>query len=184
MGIEDFASSIPVFFTIDLWLLNERLFFLYVLWRPKYQRPGTRKVHCFLRTSPALIACENKFSPIRQHELSARSLFTSCLLGNIPQSNEPCHSSLSYVFRVLWNSFSYPRDACITSSQTVFAFGELWPHSLCNLQVNLRYARLHKLSHYFRKTYGLSLCPLTVPEVFRSYRCLQKLPLLAKRGCP
>ncbi len=54
MGIEDFVSSIPVFFTIDLWLLNERLFFLYVLWRPKYQRPGTRKVQ------------------------SARSLFTSC----------------------------------------------------------------------------------------------------------
>ena len=93
-------------------------------------------------------------------------------MGNILQSNEPCPSSLSYVFRVLWNSFSYPRDACITSSQTVFAFGELWPHSLCNLQVNLRYARLHKLSHYSRKTYGLSLCPLTVPEVFRSYQCL------------
>ena len=65
LGIEENFSSIPVFFTIDLWLLNERLFFLYVLWRPKYQRPGTRKVHCFLRTSPALIACENKFSPIR-----------------------------------------------------------------------------------------------------------------------
>ena len=95
----------------------------------------------------------------RHTESAVGSFFVHKLpMGNIPQSNEPCHSSLSYVFRVLWNSFSYPRDACITSSQTIFAFGELWPHSLCNLQVNLRYARLHKLSHYFRKTYGLSLC--------------------------
>ena len=114
-----------------------------------------------------------KVPKARHAESAVGSFFVHKLpKGNIPQSNEPCHSSLSYVFRVLWNSFSYPRDACITHSQTVFAFGELWPHSLCNLQVNLRYARLHKLSHYSRKTYGLSLCPLTVPEVFRSYQCL------------
>ena len=85
-------------------------------------------------------------------------------------------------FWVLRNSFSYPRPACITNSQTVFAFGELWPHSLCNLQVNLRYARLHKLSHYSRKTYGLSLCPLTVPEVFRSYQCLRFYCLFIRKG--
>ena len=51
-------------------------------------------------------------------------------------------------FWALRNSFSYPCSACITHSQTVFAFGELWLHTLCNLQVNLRYARLHKLSRF------------------------------------
>ena len=124
-----------------------------------------------------------KVPKARHAESAGGSFFVHKLpKGNIPQSNEPCHSSLSYVFRVLWNSFSYPRAACITSSQTVFAFGELWPHSLCNLQVNLRYARLHKLSHFFRKTYGLSLCPLTVPEVFRSYQCLRFCCLFIRKG--
>ena len=133
MGIEDFVSSIPVFLPLIFLAIRMAVF-----------------SKCTLAP---------KVPKARHTESAVGSFFVHKLpIGNIPQSNEPCPSSLSYVFRVLWNSFSYPRDACITSSQTVFAFGELWPHSLCNLQVNLRYARLHKLSHYFRKTYGLSLC--------------------------
>ena len=54
----------------------------------------------------------------------------------------------------------------ITNTQTVIAFGELWLHSLCNLQVNLRYARLHKPSHLIRKIDGLSAVMLTVPVEF------------------
>ena len=79
---------------------------------------------------------------------------------------QPCRSSLSSVFRVLRNSFSYPHFVRITNTQTVIAFGELWLHSLCNLQVNLRYARLHKPSHLIRKTDGLSAVMLTVPVEF------------------
>ena len=56
------------------------------------------------------------------HGKSSRLVLCSQVAhGNILQSNEPCRSSLSYVFRVLWNSFSYPRYACITHSQTVLA---------------------------------------------------------------
>ena len=63
-----------------------------------------------------------KVPKARHAESAVGSFFVHKLpMGNIPQSNEPCHSSLSYVFRVLWNSFSYPRAACITSSQTVLA---------------------------------------------------------------
>ncbi|MBR5848874.1 MAG: hypothetical protein IKY69_05330, partial [Bacteroidaceae bacterium] len=35
---------------------------------------------------------------------------------------------------------------------------------------------------YSRKTYGLSLCPLTVPEVFRSYQCLRFCCLFIRKG--
>ena len=69
----------------------------------------------------------------RHTESAVGSFFVHKLpIGNIPQSNEPCHSSLSYVFRVLWNSFSYPRDAWITSSQTVLA---LYPKNIRALTV-------------------------------------------------
>ena len=89
-----------------------------------------------------------KVPKARHTESAVGSFFVHKLpMGNIPQSNEPCHSSLSYVFRVLWNSFSYPRDACITSSQTVLA---LFPKNIRALTVPF----------------------ITVPEVFRSYRCL------------
>jgi hypothetical protein len=118
MGIEDFVSSIPVFFTIDLWLLFIRTFCA----DKKYQK--ALRMDAFLTPNEA------------------------------------------DDFWVLRNSFSYPRPACITNSQTVFAFGELWPHSLCNLQVNLRYARLHKPSRLIRKTDGLSAVMLTVPVEF------------------
>ena len=89
--------------------------------------------------------------PLRQHSLVG---------------GEPCRSSLFVSFRVLRNSFSYPHFVRITNTQTVIAFGELWLHSLCNLQVNLRYARLHKPSHLIRKTDGLSAVMLTVPVEF------------------
>ena len=63
-----------------------------------------------------------KVPKARHTESAVGSFFVHKLpKGNIPQSNEPCHSSLSSVFRVLRNSFSYPRDACITHSQTVLA---------------------------------------------------------------
>ena len=63
-----------------------------------------------------------KVPKARHTESAVGSFFVHKLpIGNIPQSNEPCPSSLSYVFRVLWNSFTYPRAACITSSQTVLA---------------------------------------------------------------
>ena len=58
MGIEDFQSlylrSILPLFAVAI---SKGVIFYYVLWRPKYQSPGTRK------------------------EQSSRSLFTSCLLG-------------------------------------------------------------------------------------------------------
>ena len=74
-----------------------------------------------------------KVPKARHTESAVGSFFVHKLpKGNIPQSNEPCHSSLSYVFRVLWNSFSYPRDACITSSQTVLA---LFPKNIRALTV-------------------------------------------------
>ena len=74
-----------------------------------------------------------KVPKARHAESAVGSFFVHKLpIGNIPQSNEPCHSSLSYVFRVLWNSFSYPRDACITSSQTVLA---LYPKNIRALTV-------------------------------------------------
>ena len=70
----------------------------------------------------------------RHTESAVGSFFVHKLpVGNIPQSNEPCPSSLSYVFRVLWNSFSYPRDACITSSQTILA---LYPKNIRALTVH------------------------------------------------
>ena len=63
-----------------------------------------------------------KVPKARHTERAVGSFFVHKLLkSNILQSNEPCHSSLSAVFRVLRNSFSYPRDACITHSQTVLA---------------------------------------------------------------
>ena len=87
--------------------------------------------------------------------------------GNILQSVASLVARVfSSVFRVLRNSFSYPHFVRITNTQTVIAFGELWLHSLCNLQVNLRYARLHKPSHLIRKTDGLSAVMLTVPVEF------------------
>ena len=87
--------------------------------------------------------------------------------GNILQSVASLVARVfSSVFRVLRNSFSYPHFVRITNTQTVIAFGELWLHSLCNLQVNLRYARLHKPSHLIRKTDGLSTVMLTVPVEF------------------
>ena len=74
-----------------------------------------------------------KVPKARHTESAVGSFFVHKLpIGNIPQSYEPCHSSLSYVFRVLWNSFSYPRDACITSSQTVLA---LFPKNIRALTV-------------------------------------------------
>ena len=74
-----------------------------------------------------------KVPKTRHTESAVGSFFVHKLpIGNIPQSNEPCHSSLSYVFRVLWNSFSYPRAACITSSQTVLA---LYPKNIRALTV-------------------------------------------------
>ena len=74
-----------------------------------------------------------KVPKARHTESAVGSFFVHKLpIGNIPQSNEPCPSSLSYVFRVLWNSFSYPRDACITSSQTVLA---LYPKNIRALTV-------------------------------------------------
>ena len=75
-----------------------------------------------------------KVPKARHTESAVGSFFVHKLpMGNIPQSNEPCHSSLSYVFRVLWNSFSYPRDACITSSQTILA---LYPKNIRALTVH------------------------------------------------
>ena len=74
-----------------------------------------------------------KVPKARHTESAVGSFFVHKLpKGNIPQSNEPCHSSLSSVFRVLRNSFSYPRDACITSSQTVLA---LFPKNIRALTV-------------------------------------------------
>ena len=64
----------------------------------------------------------HKEAKARHTESSVGSFFVHKLpKGNIPQSNEPCRSSLSSVFRALRNSFSYPRYACITHSQTVLA---------------------------------------------------------------
>ena len=84
-------------------------------------------------------------------------------MGNIPQSNEPCHSSLSYVFRVLWNSFSYPRDACITHSQTVLALN---PKNIRALTV------LFNGAGWFLKLLLLS--------IFHSKRLLSKTTALSK----
>ena len=104
-----------------------------------------------------------------RHTVRIRRLFLCsevALWQHSSVGGEPCRSSLSSVFRVLRNSFSYPHFVRITHTQTVIAFGELWLHSLCNLQVNLRYARLHKPSHLIRKTDGLSAVMLTVPVEF------------------
>ena len=38
---------------------------------------------------------------------------------------------------------------CNCNLQSLFFYYVLWLHSHCNLQVNLRYARLYKLSHLF-----------------------------------
>jgi hypothetical protein len=71
MGIEDFVSSIPVFFTIGFWLLFIRTFCA----DKKYQK--ALRMDAFLTPNEA------------------------------------------DDFWVLRNSFSYPRPACITNSQTV-----------------------------------------------------------------
>ena len=106
-------------------------------------------------------------APAHGTHQAALPLFRSCLYGNILQSVASLVARVfSSVFRVLRNSFSYPHFVRITNTQTVIAFGELWLHSLCNLQVNLRYARLHKPSHLIRKTDGLSAVMLTVPVEF------------------
>ena len=106
-------------------------------------------------------------TPAHGTHQAALPLFRSCLCGNILQSVASLVArAFSSVFRVLRNSFSYPHFVCITHTQTVIAFGELWLHSLCNLQVYLRYARLHKPSHLIRKTDGLSAVMLTVPVEF------------------
>ena len=82
MTIEDFQSlylrSILPLFVIANY---EGCIFYYVLWRPKYQSPGTRKEHCLRRTLAALVVNESKLPLTRLHKLSSRSLFTSCLLG-------------------------------------------------------------------------------------------------------
>ena len=84
-------------------------------------------------------------APAHGTHQAALPLFRSCLCGNILQSVASLVArAFSSVFRVLRNSFSYPHFVCITHTQTVIAFGELWLHSLCNLQVNLRYAHWHK----------------------------------------
>ena len=80
---------------------------------------------------------------------------------------EPCRSSLFVSFSGAAELVQLSALCVrITNTQTVIAFGELWLHSLCNLQVNLRYARLHKPSHLIRKTDGLSTVMLTVPVEF------------------
>ena len=56
MGVEEIASlSLQFLLPLFAVAISEGIIFYYVLWRPKYQSPGTRKVQ------------------------SARSLFTSCL---------------------------------------------------------------------------------------------------------
>ena len=67
-----------------------------------------------------LSSLSHKEAKARHTERSVVSFFVHKLpKGNIPQSNEPCHSSLSYVFRALRNSLGYPHYVRITHVQTV-----------------------------------------------------------------
>ena len=84
MGIEDFISSIPVFFTIGFWLQFIRTFCA----DKKYQK--ALRMDAFLTPNEA------------------------------------------DDFWVLRNSFSYPRPACITNSQTVLT---LFPKNIRALTV-------------------------------------------------
>ena len=124
MVIEDFIFV--VYFTLNCSCCLQGWFFYSLLLPGKRSKsPGTR-------------------------DASGGSAFVQKLpCGNILQSVASLVARVfSSVFRVLRNSFSYPHFVRITHTQTVIAFGELWLHSLCNLQVNLRYARLHKLSRF------------------------------------
>ena len=102
-----------------------------------------------LLSIPFFCLAKEAKAPAHGTHQAALPLFRSCLCGNILQSVASLVARVfSSVFRVLRNSFSYPHFVRITNTQTVIAFGELWLHSLYNLQVNLRYARLHKLSSF------------------------------------
>ena len=166
MTIEDFQSlylrSILPLFVIANY---EGCIFYYVLWRPKYQSPGTRKEHCLRRTLAALVVNESKLPLTRLHKLSSRSLFTSCLLGQ--------HSSVERALSLKpIVCFSGAMELLQLSTRCVY---NSQSNSLClrrtlaALVVNvskLPLTRLHKLSHLIRKTYELSLCSLTVPDEF------------------